>query len=551
MRALSRSPWLLLPVLLLSCSDAGLYALGGQGPTGKDRAAFSGNVCVPLAGGDAFPTKVLFALQGGQGVESELVGYATDGLSTLTSRFSGPFVQFGLVAWHTVATGLLGSFSDASEFQATLPRYASYQESGPLSVRSALRLSKTLLSGDMQTSCRGEVARTRYMVVVVIRGLDATCSSARLNDQLGVGLDSRCTALSRGAGCSLNAPNVTNCDVACSDCELTAVTGEIKALARQFGAAEVIVQPIYVRGATDTTDVAATRRLVAAIASAGGTAPIEVDFAGLPGALTGINYAARQNALKLKRFIAFNRNVVVRAGQVLTDSDGDGLPDVDEEARATDPLQLDTDMDGLMDGLEVRMGLDPLVPDIINGCSVSRDEDGDRLNDCEERVLGTNPCIGDTDGDGLPDLVELLSQTNPLVPEDLQDTDRDGITNVAEVLAHGDPLSADIDFHRERGYGYDLVESEPAADGRACYTARAENITVVPTRARPHPFIPGELIPAGTNEVYLYLQAGRDNDPRGAGIGSLLIQPIQYSEEAGRTPAGVLPLVPEEFILGT
>ncbi|MCP3138992.1 calcium-binding protein [Pyxidicoccus xibeiensis] len=549
MRAPSRSVWLLIPVLLLSCSDAGLYALGGRGPTGKDRAAFSGDVCVPLAGGEAFPTKVLFAIEGGAGVEAEMVGYATDGLSTLTSRFSGPFVKFGLVAYHTVATGLLGGFSDAAEFQATLPRYATYQESGPVSARSALRLAKTLLSGDMQTSCRGEVARTRYMVVVILRTGDRTCARVRENDDFGVGLDSRCTALSQAPACGApGSPTRDACDTACSSCELTAVTGEIKALAQQYGAGEVVVQPIYVRGATAEP---ATRELVAAIASAGGTEPIEVDFAGLPGALTTIKYSARQNALKLKRFIAFNRNVVVRAGQVLTDSDGDGLPDPDEDALATDPLQLDTDQDGLMDGLEVRMGLDPLVPDVINGCNISLDEDGDRLNACEERVLGTDACIGDTDGDALPDLVELLSMTNPLVPEDLLDSDRDGISNVAEIEAHADPLSADLDFHRERGYGYDLVESTPAPDGRTCYTARAENITVVPTRERPHPFIPGEVIKAGTNEVYLYLQAGRDNDPRGAGIGSLLIQPIEYSEEAGRTPAGVIPLVPDDFILGT
>jgi hypothetical protein len=548
MHALPRSAWLLVSVLLLSCSDAGLYALGGQGPTGKDRAAFSGNVCVPLAGGEAFPTKVLFAIEGGDGVEAEMVGYATDGLSTLTSRFSGPFVQFGLVAYHTVATGLLGGFSDASEFQATLPRYATYQESGPVSVRSALRLAKTLLSGDMQTSCRGEVARTRYMVVVIVRSRDTTCARARGNDDFGSGLDSRCVALSSATGCASNVGNQATCDAACSDCELTAVTGEIKALAEQFGAGEVVVQPIYVRGATPDP---VTRQLVAAIASAGGTEPLETDFAGLPGSLTNIQYAARQNSLKLKRFIAFNRNVVVRAGQQLPDSDGDGLPDADEDTTGTDALQLDTDQDGLMDGLEVRMGLDPLQPDVINGCNLSLDEDGDRLNTCEERVLGTDPCIGDTDGDAVPDLVETLAMTNPLVPEDLLDSDRDGLSNIAEVEAHGDPLSADLDFHRERGYGYDLVESEPTPDGRTCYAARAENITVVPTRARPHPFIPGEVIPAGTNEVYLYLQAGRDNDPRGAGIGSLLIQPIQYSEEAGRTPAGVIPLDPNEFILGT
>jgi hypothetical protein len=212
---------------------------------------------------------------------------------------------------------------------------------------------------------------------------------------------------------------------------------------------------------------------------------------------------------------------------------------------------LDSDQDGLMDGLEVRMGLDPLVPDVINGCNLSLDEDGDRLNTCEERVLGTDPCIGDTDGDAVPDLVETLSMTNPLVPEDLLDSDRDGITNVAEVEAHGDPLSADLDFHRERGYGYNLVESEATPDGRTCYAARAENITVLPTRARPHPFIPGEVIPAGTNEVYIYLQAGRDNDPRGAGIGSLFIQPVEYSDKDGRTPAGTISLEPDAFILGT
>ncbi len=531
MRPLTPLAPILASLLFLSCSDAGIYALDGRGPSGRDRADFVGQVCIPLASGETFPVKVVFAIQGGQGVPAEVVGYTTDALGTLSSRFSGPFIKFSLVAFHAVATGLQGSFADAATFQAALPRYASYQETGPISIRSALRLSKSILSGDMQTACRGEVGRTRYLVVLVVASADVSCDNPAFN----VGIDARCAALTPVAGSE-----------ACSQCELAAVTGELKALTQQFGAGEVVVQPIYVR----TTPDPVTRQQVAAIANAGGTEAIETDPQGLRDALSNLNYASLQTSLVLKRFLAFNRNVQVRAGQVLMDSDGDGVADVDEESQGLDPVDPDTDRDGLMDGIELRMGLDPLTVDIINGCNVSLDDDGDRLNTCEERVLGTNPCMGDSDGDGLPDLVEALSRTNPLVPEDLLDTDRDGISNAREVEAHGDPLSADIAFHAERGYGYSLEPADPTPDGRACYNVRAENITVMPTRERLHPFIPGRVIPAGTNDIYLYMQVGRDNDPYGAGVGSLFIQSMTYSEDTGKLPAGTLPLLPDDFITG-
>jgi hypothetical protein len=532
MRTFSMWVRLLTPLLLLTCSDAGLYALDGRGPSGKDRADFTGETCIPLASGDAFPVKIVFAVQGGQGVPSEVVGYITDALSTVSSRFSGSFAHFALVGFHTVATGFQGSFADAATFQAALPRYASYQETGPVSLRAPLRLAKSLLSGDMQTACRGEVARTRYIVVLVAASEDLSCQNPAFN----VGIDSRCAQLK---------PN----HAACNQCELTAVTGELKALAAQFGAGEVVVQPIYVRpGAAEP----ATREQIAAIANAGGAEAIETEPEALRDVIGTLNYSSLQTSLVLKRFLAFNRNVQVRAGEVLTDSDGDGVADKEEEALGLDPTQPDTDGDGLMDGIELRMGLNPLPGnvDLIPGCSVALDDDGDRLNTCEERVLGTDPCMGDSDGDGLPDLVEALSRTNPLVPEDLQDTDRDGIPNIQEVEARGDPLSADIAFHVERGYGYSLTPSAPTPDGRACYQVRAENITVVPTRERPHPFIPGRSIPAGTNDVYLYLQVGRDNDPRGAGIGALFIQSVGYSEKGGRTPVLIPPFSPADFVLG-
>lgn len=533
MRALPRLACLLLvPVLLLSCSDAGLYSLDGRGPSGRDRADFSGNVCVPLAGGDAFPVKVLFAVQGGAGLPSDMPGSVTGALDSLASRFSVPNTRFSLVAFHTVATGLLGRFDTATAFQAAIPRYATYQESGPTSVRSALKLAKSLLSGDMQTGCPGEVARTRYLVVLVVTSADLSCENPAFN----AGLDSRCTLLTDSA--------------ACSRCELAAVTGELEALVEQFGAGEVSVLPVYVRNTADAT----TAAQVAAIANAGGTSAVTTDFVSLGNALGGLDYTSVQSqSLGLKRFIAFNRNVVVRAGQFLVDSDGDGLADVDEVARGLDPTNPDTDQDGLMDGIEVRMGLDPRPGhvDLIPGCNPALDDDGDRLNTCEERVLGTDPCMGDTDGDGLPDLVEALTSTNPLVPEDLLDSDRDGVSNINEALAHTDPLSADTAFQTERGYGYSVTEATPTDDGRACYAVRAENITLVPTLERPNPVFPGRRIPAGTNDIYLYLQVGRDNAPRGSGIGALRIESLHYSEDGGRTPSGPLTFTPDDFILGT
>ncbi len=520
-----------LPALALSvlgCTDAGLYATTGDGPTGPDRAAFSGTACVPLAGGEAFPVKVLFALQGGDGVDRDVVGQLTEALQSLGVRFSVPYIKFSLLAFHSVATGLQGGFVDSAALQPAVAKYAAYQETGPISLRAPLKLAKSILSGDMQTSCKGTLARTRYLVVLVMTSRDTACANPAYN----AGIDAKCNAFM---------PD----EAACSACELTQVTFELKALAEQFGAGEVVVQPVYVRQTSDAT--AALQ--ASTIARQGGTEAVQTDPTNVKVALNNLNYASLQRALVLKRLIAFNRNTVARSGELFVDSDGDGVSDVDEEAAGLDPLVADSDGDGLMDGVERRMGLDPLVPDVINGCNPFLDSDGDRLNDCEEKVLGTDGCVGDTDGDGAPDLVELLVGTNPQVAEDLADADRDGVANIEEVAAHTDPRSADLAFRDERGYGYAISDAEPTEDGRACYHIEVRNVTVMATRARPNP--PFEDIRAGTNDIYLYMQVGRPNDPRGTGIGALRIEQIRFTPPATREPKGTIEVKPEEFVLGT
>ncbi len=69
------------------------------------------------------------------------------------------------------------------------------------------------------------------------------------------------------------------------------------------------------------------------------------------------------------------------------DSDGDGLSDLDEYNRKTDPTNPDTDRDGRPDGAELEQGFDPTWPEPPN--ATKDDSDGDGVtNDQEARYAG-------------------------------------------------------------------------------------------------------------------------------------------------------------------
>lgn len=514
---------------LPGCTDVGLYAAAGAGPALPDRAELQGKVCVPLAGGDAFPVKVVFALQGGAGMDRTVVASLETALNNVLQQFPSDYISFSIVAYHTIATGLQGAFvNDTARLSLALTQYAAFQESGPMSQRAPLMLARSLISGDMQTGCRGQVARTRYYVVLIMANADESCANPVFN----AGIDVSCA---KYGGTSQ-----------CSACELARVTELLKDTGKQYNAGEVTVQPVYV---TNSQDIDAMYE-AAAIARAGGTEPIQATPADLNQVLQGLNYQSLQRSLTLKRVIALNRNVVVRAGQQYADSDGDGVSDEQEDAIGTDKTLYDTDGDGLGDGVELKMGQDPLSPDVVTNCNVMADTDGDRLNDCEERVLGTDACIADTDGDTLPDLVELLGGTNPLIPEDLKDDDGDGVANVEEIVAHTDPSSGDTAFRQEHGYGYQISPAAPTVDGRACYDLHVFNVGLLSTLERPSPNGSGLTILKGTNDVYLYVQVGRENDPRGTGIGSIFVQPVRFIPPATRRPKGTIQFTDDDFNVG-
>jgi formylglycine-generating enzyme required for sulfatase activity len=92
------------------------------------------------------------------------------------------------------------------------------------------------------------------------------------------------------------------------------------------------------------------------------------------------------------------------------DSDGDGLNDGQERAAGTHPGVVDSDGDGLSDALEVLQSLtNPLLAD-SDGDGIGdllEDSDGDGLSNEEERGLGTQLGQSDSDGDGIADVAEL------------------------------------------------------------------------------------------------------------------------------------------------
>ena len=520
-------------VSTLGCTDAGVYALQGGGIPGPDRTAFYGTVCVPLAAGSAFPVKVVFAMEGGATTVSGAISSSTLAAIQQVAQLQPSSTTYAFLVYHVTAQGFVGGFSDAVTLQGALAQYPTFQETGPVDIASAIELADSYISGDMQTACRATVNRTRYVVILLEASVDTSC----LYPSIYAGISSVCLAL----------PNPSDC----AACQLQKETGQLTALQQKYSAGSVVVQPIYITDIPDGSpdpNIDLKNIINPAIAASGGTQPLEATSATIGTRLAQIDLSSLQSNLALKRFFAFNRKALSRDGAQLVDSDGDGLSDDYEKMIGTDPLNPDTDGDGLGDGVEVKMGLDPLTPNVITSCNPNLDTDQDKLNDCEERVLGTDSCVADTDGDGLPDFIEFMSQTNPLVPEALQDDDRDGTTNADEVMRHSDPESADQAYQANRGYQYQITSAQPTADGRLCYTVRVDNVSLVRTLARPNkPLTP---IPAGNNEIYLYLQAGRPDDPNGVGISSILTQEVNFDPPSTKNPSGVISFGPTDYVVG-
>jgi len=97
----------------------------------------------------------------------------------------------------------------------------------------------------------------------------------------------------------------------------------------------------------------------------------------------------------------------------LIDTDGDGVPDVDEiNIYHTDPNNRDTDGDGYNDSIELIFGFSPHNREAVTLDFNDYDQDG--LTDRMELNFGTDLSQADTDGDGYTDGDEVLHAYDPL-----------------------------------------------------------------------------------------------------------------------------------------
>lgn len=130
------------------------------------------------------------------------------------------------------------------------------------------------------------------------------------------------------------------------------------------------------------------------------------------------------------------------AADAALDPDKDGLSNLKEYQKGTDPQNADSDGDGLADGVETGTGI--WVSTANTGTDpLKADSDGDGISDGEENfslATGTDPNNKDTDGDGFSDSLELTRETNP----------RDATSN-PRIKATG--LLVNIDFDGTGGAG--------------------------------------------------------------------------------------------------
>ncbi|HZU81680.1 MAG TPA: hypothetical protein VE987_02130 [Polyangiaceae bacterium] len=462
-RALALLASLAIAAAVAGCTDAQLYGANSQ-PNLANKISFEGDICTDDPSAVAFPVKVLFVMDGTATiVGGDPNGQRVSAIQQLMDRYAGqPNYVFGFVQYGAQARTLTGGFaSDLTAIQPALDAIAVGTQDAQRSYRDALDTATALIEDDILAATPGERSRTRYVIVWTAAGPptpslpEVWCPAQGLDPTSG-----DCQTAFTAEFCASVQPPPADCEAQLYQ----DLVQQLHDFALTNGAEDLVLD------AWALTNDMRTNALLTRMAFAASGAFTMQPPDGLN--LLGVDIAGASSLLRQRELVVYNPNTVLRGGQAVPDSDGDGLSDAEEMALGTDPTNPDTDGDHVGDGIEHMLdapGLqfDPLVAHVPDECAMimppDRDSDGDGLNDCEEAVLRTDPSLVDTDKDGMPDLVEVRRGSDPLVDDRLIDSDMDGIPNGQEVKEGMSAVDGDAPYELSYGYRYNLVDMGPTS----------------------------------------------------------------------------------------
>ncbi|MEZ4466782.1 MAG: VWA domain-containing protein [bacterium] len=576
---------------LLACSRADLEKIPKPPPPPRDdRLTIAGDLCTLPPSRRDFPLRVLFVVDASESME---VTDPPDPATGLTGREvavattwqrlldqSPDQVKVGIVRFSAQAQsrtpvdadgdGLPESYFSANRDQLATATEALRFTDRTTNFRNALDEAYVELRTEMLRADEESSQRTRYVVIFVSDGLPDES----------------------GGEAGRNAAD-----------DLVAGVSALADLADLFDVGDFSFHSVYLSTDEGVVLDQPAQALLARMAEAGrGTYRSvpngeSVDF-------LHIDLTTLQRLFRLRSLVAINLNQATTSGQLpptpvpaiddsaykdldldarpscgdlLIDSDGDGLADLVEQRIGTNPLDPDTDQDGVGDRLEWRFrtsGLDPLDP-TDTGCFVPdraeaglcddrdadgfcdcpdadadgrcdyADTDGDGLTDCEEVFFGSSQLVADTDADGLPDLVEQRLGTSAVDADGPRDLDWDGTANGVELLTGGDPLCDDAATRSESAL--DVTVAETGTQGASqCYRFRVGRITLLPTRPNAEADAPGN----GQNRILLFAGEAAFDDPGAFAAWRVACVEARYLLEGDRKdpPSGRMALGDEDFV---
>lgn len=528
---------LALTLTLAACSEASLQAIPKVAPEPFDALLqIRGTYCTEPAEEVVFPVKVLFLLDQSaslQCTDSQNRRYAA--LAKLISDLrKSPSTSFGFIGF--------SSWSREQTFTRKQSEIDPFLDPagglGPATdYQGALATAIRMVEQDLVDIGPATRARTRYVVIMVSDGVPeprcnagcedelTACSDGVDNDGDGIvdGSDPDCVGVDDFATHPDNLYGVCNtrqevsediyvdyaglCPAYNQPEQIMSRVSSLLELEDIYSAGNVTMHTVLLFSPQDVVEGVcpgastqfgynhdAAKGLLQAIAQAGGGAFRDVNIQVEDDQFLRFDFTSLRSEQWMTELSVTNLNAK-RAGDIVLDSDADGLADLTEEALGTAIDSVDSDKpkgDGYTDLFEQALagsGFDPLDPALpAVACADTKDFDGDRLRNCEEDALGTDRRSPDTDGDGLLDWMELASGTDPLVNDGLRDLDFDGVSNRDELRGGTDPLVPDAEIWRSARIRYDIEDrgnlAVPTVDGakteeRHCYDFNVTDIPLV------------------------------------------------------------------------